>query len=184
MAQISDKFRAFQYPFTIPSVLEPWRETLGKDDFNAVVALLEKRDQALENFLNHPPVYADRIDTFESTTSVIYTDLATVGPTVTTKISTTGQALVWWGAHIFCDDTDSAAMAWDVSGDSTVAVATFGEVKLALQTVDADFVEASVGSINVVTGLTPGRNIFTAKYKSLAGTSISFGNRYLVVQPL
>jgi hypothetical protein len=62
----------------------------------------------------------ETITTSETTTSTSYTDLATVGPTVTV---TTGQlALVIWGAQLTNNTNNtSARVSVDVSGASTIA---------------------------------------------------------------
>lgn len=113
--------------------------------------------------------------TSQTTASTSYTDLATVGPTVT---STTGTAaLVMFGAQISNSGANSSRMSVAVSGASTVAAndqwAAINVGTSALRIV----------SFHFFTGLTAGSNTFTAKYDVSAGTG-TFVNRELAVIPL
>lgn len=118
------------------------------------------------------------IVTSETTTSTAYTDLATVGPTVTV---TTGQlALVIWGAQLTNNTPNvSSRVSVDVSGASSIPAddvrglaydpATAGGV---LQCSHAVFYD----------DLISGSNTFTLKYRVGAGTG-TFLRRRLIVLP-
>lgn len=124
-----------------------------------------------------------QVATSQTTTSVSYADLATVGPAVTAAIGANGMALVVVSG--WTSDTIATAMnymAFTVSGATTIA---------ALDTYAANIrvVDNIGGAINqitasyLVTGLTPGSNTFTAKYKTNAGTA-TFADRKITVIPL
>lgn len=117
------------------------------------------------------------VATSQTTTSTSYTDLATVGPAVTLLTGT--AALVIVTAEV---DTTGAAvvprMGFAISGASTVAATDTWGIK-----VDAGAAALIQTSFAVlVTGLTPGTNIFTAKYRVGSGTG-TFLNRGLTVWP-
>lgn len=115
-------------------------------------------------------VQSDFIETNESTTSLPYTDLATVGPTLTGIPD--GQYILGFGAQTGVV-TDSASMSVSVNG----AAAS-----------DAD--SATMGTSGAIGGnivrfisstmSTGGNNTVTAKYKTNNGTTIPFMRRWLI----
>lgn len=110
------------------------------------------------------------IATSEGTASGTYTDLATVGPSVTVVTQTTAFVIVGTG-------TANGNMSYAVSGASSISA--------------SDNTDFGVGTANAVqgsfmslaSGLTPGPNVFTAKYRSNSGTAL-FNNRTICVVPL
>lgn len=122
------------------------------------------------------------VATSETTSNAAYVDLTTPGPAVT--MVTGSQALVTLSAQ-FQNGTanGSSAMSVAVSGATTIAasdtVAIWFSGGAATNVLFARF-----GDTFIVTGLTPGANIFTAKYKCPGGTGFAnFVNRRIVVQP-
>lgn len=122
-------------------------------------------------------IRADYIATSQSTTSTSYTDLATVGPTVTITTGTTAYVTIQTlGSNTVAN---RQYMSFAVSGASTIAAGTYeiGPVVVpAGGGVDAPLVLSFV-----VTGLTAGSNTFTCKYKSLDGNSITYAKRFIQV---
>lgn len=126
----------------------------------------------------------------QSTTSTSYTDLTTVGPSITATVAASGRALVLLSCRIGWFDTttdpsDGGAMSCAVSGASTVAADDQGAAYLFAQytgTTGAS-VTAQIAGVRFLTGLTPGRNVFTAKYKSAdpGAKSVDFSKRSLTV---
>lgn len=120
------------------------------------------------------------ISTTESTTSTSYVDLATVGPQIT---ATTGTiAFCWFGAaqaHSANDNETACSVA--VSGASTVAASNAW-----MRSVDGVTASnfARGASFHIFTGLTPGSNIFTMKYRVGASGTATFRDRELGVLPL
>jgi hypothetical protein len=114
--------------------------------------------------------------TLQSTTSSSYTDLATVGPSITATTGTT--ALV-----TFTVTTDATTLGGDqgyasvaVSGATTVAASDDWSTVTRL---GGNFVTMS--RTYGFTGLTAGSNVFTLKYKNGSGSTSRFSNRGLVV---
>lgn len=121
------------------------------------------------------------LDANQSTSSTSYVDLATVGASITI---TTGTAAV---VSMSCNTAKSTMgntgfVAFAVSGATTIAAS------------DANCMQASYYAANfamqlsrtrVITGLTPGLNTFTMKYRiDGGGTAASFWHRSIVVWPL
>lgn len=117
--------------------------------------------------------------TSQTTTTTTYTDLATSGPAVT--VTTGSNALVFIHAQLQSNSaTDEARMSYAVSG-ATTSAATDAR---AMYTDVAASNENCFGSFQWHSGLTPGSNTFTAKYRSTnAATTATFLRRRIVVIP-
>ena len=110
------------------------------------------------------------VATSETTTSTSYTDLATAGPAVT--VTTGTKALVTVSGIVYnTTASEFAVMAFAVSGATTVAAADLYGVTISpVAATVGDAIGAS--RVTLLTGLTAGSNVFTAKYKrSNAGTA-------------
>lgn len=119
----------------------------------------------------HPPSSA-AVTTTQSTASAVYTDLATLGPSV--SIVTGTSALLWISTGIYNSGGVSGA-SFAVSGASTLAPSDDDSIQYPA-------VAGSRMGITVqVTGLTPGTNAFTMKYKATGGTA-SFFSRSITAQ--
>lgn len=117
--------------------------------------------------------------TSQTTTSTTYTDLATVGPAVT--VTTGTQALVFINSAVANDTVGSRTRAsFAVSGASAISAADISAIAR-----DADAANRIVraASVYLQTGLTPGSNIFTMKYR-VTGNTGEFFDRHIVVMPL
>lgn len=116
------------------------------------------------------------VSTSQGTASTTYTDLATVGPQST---ATTGSmALVhMYTSYVNTGATNINLMTIEVSGATSIAA----NDQYAIGGDSGTGVRAT--SSLIVTGLTPGSNTFTAKYRVNAGTG-TFQDRRLVVIPL
>lgn len=114
------------------------------------------------------------VATLQTTTSGTYTDLATVGPSVT--VDTGNTAIVILSAIMSNTSAGGrAAMSYNPSaGDDQAAI--------------AESVAANGGYrpslLDVKQGLTPGSNVFTAKYRAAVAGTANFANRDLTVLPL
>jgi hypothetical protein len=120
------------------------------------------------------------VATAQTSSSTGYTDLATVGPQVT--VNTGSRALVLIGAGT----SNSTAPAFcyvgvAVTGASAIAAAD-AQAAVWLNINNAN-TTSQLSFAYLLTGLTPGSNTFTAKYKVSAGTG-TFSNRTLAVIPL
>lgn len=138
--------------------------------------LNEVRDSLIDLDRRTSPVQS-YVATLQGTTSVSYTDLATVGPAVTVTIGSTGKALVGIYAAYSNPSGNFALMAFAVSGATTVAAT------------DTACLQANVtsdvrnGAVVIQSGLNAGSTTFTAKYKATGGTA-NFNGRTLWVTPL
>lgn len=118
-----------------------------------------------------------QVTTSEATTSTSFVDLTTPGPAVT--VTTGAQALVDLYAAIVNASTGASLMAVAVSGATTVAAVDRSSVGGQVGT-PAGF---RVGNLFMLTGLTPGSNTFTAKYRVTSSTG-TFSDRGLLVMAL
>lgn len=124
-------------------------------------------------------IMADRISTFESTSSVAYTNLATTGPSVTVDHGT--MCIVLWSCQLLNSGANNSShMSWSMAG-------TMNRAGLDLISITQDAVSASqpwrLGNVDFLTGLTPGTTTFTGQYRTSAGTA-DFSDRFLAVIPL
>jgi hypothetical protein len=115
--------------------------------------------------------------TTETTGSATYTDLATVGPTVTTVIGPKGAAVVTVTCHSYNSAVNDTFMSFTASGANTIA-ADDSNAK-ATSTTSGQ----TASTVTTLTGLTPGVTTFTAKYRVAAGTG-GYLRRKISVVPL
>lgn len=132
-------------------------------------------------FSSIPANSSARVDTDQTSTSTTYTDLATVGPSVT--VTTGTKALVIFRANVHNGNGAGNRPSIDFAvsgattrsaGDTTNAVMSSGTAISA-----SDALRPSVVGFAVVT-LTAGSNTFTLKYKTNSGTP-GWSNREIAV---
>lgn len=118
------------------------------------------------------------VATSQTTTSTSYTDLATVGATVT---CTTGTDAFVFHAAQFANSLSSglSAVSWAISGATTRAAQDSTSI-----IIDGAGAGQHVrfADVDYLTTLTPGSNTFTQKYKVGSGTG-TFVNRTIMVFP-
>lgn len=118
---------------------------------------------------------ADVVLTSQTTGSGSYTDLGTVGPSVSVETDTAAKVTLF--AQISNNTaTQFAVMGFAVSGASTVAANDDFAIG------KSDPTSTKGGATFLVTGLTPGTNTFTAKYKVTGGTG-TYNARRIMVEP-
>jgi len=123
------------------------------------------------------------VTTEQSTTSSSYTDLSTVGPSVTLSVNNGQKLLVFLSAYALSTTADVDFYA--------SFVATGGVVVSASDTNAAKFRESSVGSslrprhtmMTLVTATSTGSTTFTMKYRSNGTANVTFGGRRIIVLP-
>lgn len=127
-------------------------------------------------------VTSDYIAASESTSSTTYTDLSTIGPSVT--VETSSQAFVFMYCHMYSnDDTNAVWMNFDVSGATTESATSRDSTALMLQASNGQRWGVSV----LYQNMTPGMNTFTAKYRCSNNTgtvTATWSNRRIAVLPL
>lgn len=122
--------------------------------------------------------FNDVVDTAQSTTSTSYTDLATVGPSVT--VNSGPKALVLVACGILSDTNSAAAFAgYEISGATSRAASDTEAIELDGITAN-NTLRTSIASL--ATGLTTGANTFTMKYRAGSNTA-TYSNRQIVVIP-
>lgn len=115
------------------------------------------------------------VDAFEGTSSLTYTDLATPGPAVT--ILTGTKAVVHITGHVANTSVQFNLIGFAVSGATTVAADDDFAALITTQSTNG------LSGTFLVTGLTPGLNTFTLKYRTGGGTA-SFQRRNIMVHAL
>lgn len=122
---------------------------------------------------------AAHIATAESTTSTSYVDLSTVGPSVTVSCGSTVLISIY--SSLQCVTASALPhMSYAISGSTTVSATDATAVSFQNATAGQS---ARIGMTFLRTGMTPGSNTFTAKYKTSSGTG-SFADRRITVVPL
>lgn len=107
-----------------------------------------------------------------------YGDLATVGPTVTLDMQET-VAIIWLSAKAYKTAVSNTCfISVAVSGASSVA-ASDANAAAAASYVSTTYLPLS--RVIVLTGLTPGINIFTMKYHNDGGSTWHFQDRTIAV---
>lgn len=120
------------------------------------------------------------ISTLETTASAAFVDLATVGPAVTVTTGTT--AIVFLRSQMSHSViNDNALASYAVSGATTIAAAD-GRGLIHDGHPAAEFLR--YGIVDWQSGLTPGSNTFTMKYRTSDGATASFSRRFIAVLPL
>lgn len=119
----------------------------------------------------------DNVATSETTASTTYTDLATVGPSVTT--ATGSRALVFIRAAFENSGANNGTfMSWDVTGATTFAASENQAVNFAGLSAATRW---RLGSHYMISSLTPGTNTFTMKYRVTAGTGTFLARQIAVI---
>lgn len=118
----------------------------------------------------------DNIATSETTASTSYADLATVGPTVTATTGT--RAMVFVRCAMENSGTGPSFMSFEVSGATAIAA----NDAFAIEINGLAVTRWRLGTMYMVSSLTAGSNVFTAKYKVGSGTG-TFLSRQLAVLP-
>lgn len=115
----------------------------------------------------------------QSTTSSTYTDLATVGPTVT--LTTGTKVLIIVGAYLYGTQTFThRRMSYAISGATTLAAADENGLDMYIDDTQGNNYAPQMSFVTAQT-VTAGSNTFTAKYRQQGGSSASFANRWIIV---
>lgn len=140
-------------------------------------------------------IASQQIDTYEFTTNTSYTDLATVGPSVSAFIGSSRKCLVFLSAVVSAAGSPGAfvyiggTVGFTVTGASAIgAAAQRGLVMVqAAGPEGLGFTQSASAPIllDASSGLNPGFNVFTTKYRSeSASVAGGFRFRNITVIPL
>lgn len=120
----------------------------------------------------------DYISNNETTATTTYGALATTGPSVT--VTSGARALLMLSCGGYNSTVGGTGyMSIDVTGATTIAVADVKGYRVTSSTSGA---VTQATYVYYETGLTPGSNVFTAKYRAVSGTQ-GFTDRRLTVFP-
>lgn len=122
----------------------------------------------------------------ESTTSISYTDLATVGPTVTVQVGQIGSLLVALRAAIVAEHNEPTHIGYEIRDAANNLIASAQDddsIAFSANTADGHVFEPTLAGVFAVTGLSSGTYTVKMKYRSGAGTLVSFLRRAIVVLP-
>lgn len=133
------------------------------------------------------------ISTFESTAATSFTDLATVGPSVTVNIGSSRRCLLITGAIIYCTGNPVGQFIGGSIGAQITGASAIGPGFGALQNAFSANATSGAGLQNYATrvslitaadGLNAGSNTFTCKYYSqLSSPTCGFSARNITVIP-
>lgn len=128
--------------------------------------------------------YTANVNTAQSTTSTTWTDLATVGPTISNvRIGPSGRCLVFISATMnILSAPEGGSMGYDITGATTLGPSDQGRDLAHYGSTGASL---SATRLVLQEGLNTGLHTFTAKYFYGGGAgSISFSFRNLTVMAL
>lgn len=115
------------------------------------------------------------VTTSQTTASTSYTDLGTIGPTIT--VATGVKAIAFWTANI-TNTTDHEASLMSITISGATSVTAGDAISMHLRGPVSPLTQ-SAAKFAVYT-LTPGNNTFTCKYRAAAGTG-AWGERALAI---
>lgn len=145
-------------------------------------AKLNEISSALNDLDRRTTPYAGAVNTSQTTSSTSYTDLATVGPTVSARIGATLKGLVTIRAALANSNVPVASlMGVAVSGALTLAASDANALGITAASAGAGF---RAGIAILYTLLGNGNCTFTAKYRSDPGGTLTAVDRYMSVTPL
>lgn len=116
----------------------------------------------------------------QSTASITYVDLATVGPTATVAIGATGKALIILTCNLTNDGANiRSLMSFAASGANTIAA---DDARAIWNNQASGGGAEQQSAVYLRTGLTAGSTTFTAKYRTSSGAqTATFVNREIAV---
>ena len=120
-----------------------------------------------------------RVDTSQTTTSLPYTDLATIGPTISVV---TGPTAIAFYAADMANSADNGVAKFSVAVSGATSLAASDQWMASIDGIAAGNFNRHA-MIHTFVGLTPGTNTFTMKYAVGSNTG-TFRNRELNVFPL
>lgn len=126
------------------------------------------------------PASEATVATTEATSSSAYTDLATAGPVATVTVGASGKAVVFLSADVYSSVSGNYIFAGVAVSGATTRAANYADAIYVKST--AAGMEQSGSVMLVLTGLTPGVNTFTMKYRT-DNNSATYLNRRILVVP-
>lgn len=128
-------------------------------------------------------ITSSTVSTSQTTSSTSYTDLSTVGPSVTVVVPPSGEVKVdfsVWANHASAGQNLYASIA--MSGANTLAANDANAAQIRQMAISPGNLVATLSKAIHMTGLNPGATTFTLKYKTTSGNA-TFADRHLIVDP-
>lgn len=119
--------------------------------------------------------------TQQSTASGTYVDLATAGPSVTINTGTSAIVSISTAMDTNAGGGNYGFISVAVSGATTIAASDDRSARGRSQGVSQTETQSATF---IITGLTSGSNTFKMQYRTTAGTTWFYANRYITVTPL
>ncbi len=124
-------------------------------------------------------VYEHEVGADETTASLTYVNLATVGPFVSLVTGT--EALVIYNAYTYWGGQgENSFLSVAVTGATALPAAD--DIRMMTVSSEGNAFSQMMMHSCLITGLTPGVNVFTLKYR-VSGQTWHFGARRLIVIP-
>lgn len=152
---------------------------------------METYEPSTGEYTASPTIATEFIDLpAESTTSIPYVDLATVGPSVTLTVRNTGRLVLLMGTYCFPaapkNTSQAAAISAELSGANTLVASSnrvwgtfYWDTAPSAGTISMYWSD-NITAVGMIEGLNPGPTTVTMKFKSLFGDNITFQNRSLI----
>ena len=153
----------------------------GPAQFQALAEKVEAELSRIDNLVTvlTSPIQSLSVPTAQATSSGEFTDLATVGPSVSKQ--TGNSALVIVSCFVFNGTANAVStMGYEVSGATTAAASDSSALRFHSTIVNG---QGRMSAVYHHVGLNAGFNTFTAKYKVNSGSG-TFSDRQLVVLSL
>lgn len=122
------------------------------------------------------------IRTDESTSSLVYTDLATPGPSLTVNVGPSGKLFIWTGCLAYKTTAGAGNNAYfsiELSGANTMAASDDLDGESSYDAPAANY-GMNLGRLHALSGLSPGNTTVKLKYR-VNGLTFFFALRDLVV---
>ena len=148
------------------------------EDLSTYMRTMESRIRALETAPRAQdtslPWNYSFIDVLEITSSTTYTDLGTLGPTITLTVGQSGRVFLTVGAYIDVPAGAQGTVGLFIDASYVRDVVTLGGVSNTI---------TNPSTTRIITGLSEGSHTFALKYRSATGVALTFGARFLTIQP-
>jgi len=152
------------------------------EDLSTYIRNMESRLRALETAPRaqdtQQPWSSNFVDVSQTTSSTTYTNLATVGPTVTMNTTNTRSVLVTASVYIESPTNTTGDVGLYVDNVLFADVLANGNSGPAYLGVSLTNVRAIIND----PALSPGPHTFQLRYRS-TGSPVDFGARFLMIQP-
>lgn len=153
-----------------------WSVVAGEQPSAAKWNILGTNDASFNNGTGLPTANSSvtTVVTSQTTASTSYTDLSTVGPTVTVTVGSSGKVLVTMNCELFTSGVNNAYASILISGATTQAATDDQAIQ------NGTGADCAGGQSFLLSGLSTGSTTFKMQYRVSAGTG-TFARRRVSV---